>query len=74
LVLGITILDRQVLALDIAGFLKALEERSDFDLVVNSGLREEHPDHRHRRLLRPRAKGPRRRTPEPRDELPPSHP
>jgi hypothetical protein len=40
----------------------------------NSRYRSEPPYHRHRRLLRPRHHRPRRRAPEPRDEIPPSHP
>jgi hypothetical protein len=38
------ILDRHVLACEKAGFLQAPEERSDFDLVVIGGLREEDPN------------------------------
>ena len=35
--------------------------------------RVQEPNHRHRRLLRPRRQRPRCRAPKPRDELPPSH-
>jgi hypothetical protein len=40
---------------------------------VISRLGVEEPDHRQCRLLSPRHHRPRRRAPEPRDELPPSH-
>jgi hypothetical protein len=75
LVLRIPILDRHVPALDIAGFLQALEKRNGGVLVVNfSGLGAEEPDHRQRPLLRVRRDWPRGRRPaEPRNELPPSH-
>src|SRR5271169_2491454 len=74
LVLRITILDRDVTVLDIAGFLQALEDRNgDVPVVIISGLGAEESDHRRRRLLRPRHHRPRRRAPEPRDELSPFH-
>src|SRR5262249_22226302 len=64
------VLDRHVLALDGAGFVEALAERSAKvrrDLW-RSGTHE--ADHRHRRLLRVRRKRPRcRRAAEQRDEL-----
>jgi hypothetical protein len=67
------VFDRNVLALDIAAFLEALKERKGENPRVISGLGAEEPDHRHRRLLRARRQRPRRCTPEPRDEIPPSH-
>jgi hypothetical protein len=66
LVLRIPILDRHVLALDITGFLQALEKRNGHILVdLISGLGDEEPDHRQRRLLRPRRHRPRHHTAEP---------
>ena len=67
------VFNRNILALDIAAFLEALEERNGEELGVISGLFAEEPDHRHRQLLR-RHRRPHRRAPQPRDELPPSHP
>jgi hypothetical protein len=71
LVVGPAIVDRHVLALDIAGFFEALAKgpqplgnrlgRSDFEKA----------DHRHRRLLRARGERPRRSAPDKRDELAP---
>jgi hypothetical protein len=53
LVLRITILDRHVPALDVAGFFQALKKRNGGVLVVDlSGLGAEEPDHRHCCLLR----------------------
>jgi hypothetical protein len=49
--------------------------KPDPNIKVNfSGQGAEEPDHWHRWLLRPRRERPSRRAPEPRDELPPSHP
>src|SRR5262249_46716830 len=74
LILRPAIFNGNVLTLDMAGFLQALEERNGDDLVfIVSGLGAEEPDHRHRRLLRPRQQRPRRRGPEPSDERPPLH-
>jgi hypothetical protein len=69
LVLGISILDRYVLALDIAGFLQSERLRSR----IISGLGVEEAYNGQRRLLPPRHDRPRGRAPEPRDELPPPH-
>ena len=67
--------DRHVLTIDIAGFLQAGEKRNGEVLVcIISGLSAEDANHRHRRLLSPRRKRPRRRAPEPGDERPPPHP
>jgi len=68
------VFDRYVLALDIAGLLKALEERNGEVLVfVINGQSAEIPNHRRRRLLGPRRERPRHRAPEPRDESPALH-
>src|SRR5262249_47449914 len=71
--LGPAIFDRHVAALDIAGFVETLP-----DGVKSAGFAvraAEQPDHRHRRLLRPRRHRPRRcRAAEQRDEVaPPDH-
>jgi hypothetical protein len=75
LVLRVPILDRHVLALDIAGFLQTLEEGNNDVLVFNfGGLETEEADASDAvTLLRPRHHRPRRRAPKPRDEIPPSH-
>jgi hypothetical protein len=73
-VLRIPILYRHVLALDIASFLQALEERSRKVFEDISGLGAEVTNHRHRRLLRPRDERPRRRAPKPHNKLSASHP
>ena len=65
------IFDRHVLALDIAGFLQALTERGHHGRVPARRCAVEEPDHRHRRLLRPRRQRPRRRAAEQGDELAP---
>jgi hypothetical protein len=57
----------------VVGFLQALAERNDEELGVISGLGVEEPNHWHSRLLRPRHHRPRRRTSDPRDELPSPH-
>src|SRR5262249_11426947 len=69
LILGPAVFDRHVLTLDIARLLQALAERPQpfRDRIGRSGVQI--PDHRHRRLLRPRRQRPRRRTAEQRDEL-----
>jgi hypothetical protein len=71
LVLRITILDRHVLALDVAGFLQALEKR-DSEVIIR-GLITEEPDHRQHQLPRPRHHWRHHGAPEPRDELPAFH-
>src|SRR5262245_32077817 len=64
------ILDRRVLTLECAGFLQALAERCEERLKPVRRRAVEKPDHRHRRLLRPRRERPCRcRTAEQRDEL-----
>jgi hypothetical protein len=74
LVLCIPVLDRHVLALNIPRFLQALEKwNSDVLGIITSSLEAEVSNNRHRRLLGPRHHRPRRRAPEPRDELPPFH-
>jgi ABC transporter substrate binding protein len=64
LVFRIPILDRNVLAHNIAGFLQALEKRNGDVLVVKfSGLGAEIPNNRQCPLLRPRPHRPRCRAP-----------
>src|SRR5262249_35359680 len=65
-----TVFDRNVLPIDIAGFLQALTEcgRHGLEAVSRAGV--EKPDHRHRRLLRARRERPRHgRAAEARNEL-----
>src|SRR5262249_57218731 len=73
LALGPAVFDRHVLALDEARVCQALAERpqSFRDRIGRSGVQI--PDHRHRRLLRPRRERPDRRAAEQRDELPTLH-
>ena len=74
LALGPGIFDRYVLALDIAGFTQALPERAQACSEQFRRFALKEPDHRHRRLLRPRRERPRnRRAAKKRDELPPPH-
>src|SRR5258708_3390792 len=63
---------RHVLALDVAGFLEALTEPGQEDVLCGRTSVEE-PDHRHRRLLRTRDERPSGRAAEKRDELAPFH-
>src|SRR5262245_48606463 len=68
------IFDRDILALDIAGFIQALTERGREGHIARSCRAVEKPDHRHRRLLRARRERPRRRrAAEKRDELAAPH-
>ena len=64
---------RHVLAFDITGFVEALAERTSNAPRVLGRAAVDEPDHRHRRLLRPRRQRPRRRAAEQRDELAPPH-
>jgi hypothetical protein len=74
LILGPTIFDRDVLALDIAVILQALAKRRQYKVRERARLAVEEPDYRHRRLLRPRRKRARgRRAAQKRDELTPFH-
>ena len=66
-----TVFDRDVLALDIARFLKSLEEASYVQLVPLWRCTIKEPDHRYRRLLRAGGQRPPNRSAEQRDELPP---
>jgi hypothetical protein len=66
------ILNRHVLALDIAGFLQALTKRSHHGLVAVERCAVEEADDWQRRLLRLPGKRPRRHAAEERDELAPS--
>jgi hypothetical protein len=52
------IFDRDILALDIAGFIQALTERGREGHIARSCRAVEKPDHRHRRLLRARRERP----------------
>src|SRR5262249_55519376 len=70
LALGPTILDRDVLALDVAAFLQPLPERGREMRERPRRRTAEIADHRHRRLLRARRERPgRRRAPQKRHEL-----
>src|SRR5262249_5500543 len=63
------VFDRHILAFDVAGFGEAAVERRCERYVARSYRAIEEPDHRHRRLLRPRRERPRsRRAAEQRDE------
>src|SRR5262245_34139396 len=64
-----TIFYRQILALDIAGFLQALTESTQAVFVQVRRIAAQKSDHGHRRLLRARRERPRRRAAEQRDEL-----
>ena len=68
------VLDSDVLALDVAGFVEAFTERTN---TAHGGLLRlsvDEADHGHRWLLRPRRKRPRcRRAAEQSDELAPFH-
>src|SRR5262249_47096940 len=67
------IIDRDVAALDVAGFVQALtESRKEMAKTGFSAVAKK-PDHRHCRLLRARGKRTRRRAGEQRDELAPLH-
>src|SRR5262249_22991731 len=69
LVLRPAILDRHILALDVAGFTNALPECGQIARTIGRRAAEE-PDHRHRRLLRARRERPRhRRAADERNEL-----
>src|SRR6516162_8860618 len=68
------VLDRHVLALDVAGFAKAFPERDHAGHGTAGRSEVDEADNRHRGLLPPRRKRPRRRAAEQRDELaPPDH-
>src|SRR5262249_16635744 len=71
LVLRPAILDHNILALDVAGFTKALPECGQIACTIRKRRAAEESDHRHCRLLRPRRERPRRRGSEQRDELAP---
>src|SRR5215475_8939124 len=69
LVLRPAILDRHILALDVAGFAKALAECGQIACTIGRPRGAEEPDHRHRRLLRACCERPRGRGAEQCDEL-----
>ena len=70
--LGPALLNRDVLALDVAGLLETVPERGHEPTESGRGSAVEKPNHRHRRLLRARReRPPRRRAAEQRDELAP---
>src|SRR5262245_35446559 len=74
LVLRPSILDDDILALDVAGFTNALTERGQLACTISRRPRAaEEPDHRHRGLLRVRRERPRRCAADQRDELAPPH-
>src|SRR6516164_3467233 len=65
---------RHIPTLDIAGFIQAPPKGDQSRSVRLLRCGGKKPDHRHRRLLRPRCERPRsRRTAEKRDELAPNH-
>src|SRR5262249_17428961 len=69
LVMRPPILDRHILALDVAGFTNALPECGQKTCTIGSRPRAaEEPDHRHRWLLRARRERPCGRAAEQRDE------
>src|SRR5262249_50544449 len=69
LVLRPAILDRHILALDVAGFAEALAECRQIASTIDRRRAAEKSDHRHRRLLRARRERPCGRAAEKRDEL-----
>src|SRR6516162_10480884 len=69
LVLRPAILDRNILALDVAGFTKALAECGQIACTINRPRAAQESYHRHRRLLRARRERPRCRAAEQRDEI-----
>src|SRR5262245_25367661 len=73
LVLRPAILDHNILALDVAGFTKALPECGQIACTIRKRRAAEESDHRHRRLRRARRGRPRHRAAEQRDELAPFH-
>jgi hypothetical protein len=73
LLLRPAIFDRDIPALDIAGFSQALEEPTQPAGVPVGGRAAEEPDHRHRRPLCARSEGPSGRAAEKGDELAASH-
>src|SRR5215475_5019958 len=68
LVLRPAILNRHILALDVAGFTKALAECGQISCTIDRRRAAEEPNHRHSRLLRARRERPCRRAAEQRDE------
>src|SRR5215472_8944500 len=74
LVLRPAILDRHILALDVAGFTKALPKCGQIACTISKRRTAEEPDHRWRSLLPARRERPRdRRAANERDELAPLH-
>src|SRR5262249_58596209 len=68
------VFDRDMAALNVAGFFQSLAKSSYQVFRTVSGSAVEKPDHRYRRLLRPRRKRPRNRcSAKKRDELAASH-
>src|SRR5262249_35436934 len=73
LILSPTIFDYNIAAIDETGFAEALTKSRDQMGARLGGAVLEIPDHRHRRLLRPRRERPRRCAAEQRDEPAPFH-
>src|SRR5262245_39037367 len=73
LVLRPAILDHNILALDVAGFTKALPECGQIACTIRKRRAAEESDRRHRRLLRARRERPHRCAAEQRDEVAPFH-
>src|SRR5262245_31657200 len=66
--------NRHILALDVAGFTKALAECGQISCTIDRRRAAEEPNHRHRRLLRVRRERPSGYTAaEKCDEVPPPH-
>ena len=72
LVLRPAILDRHILALDVAGFTNALPECGQILCTIGRRRAAEEPDHRHRRLLCARTERQSRRAAECGQQFPPS--
>src|SRR5262249_24392794 len=73
LILGPTVFDRNILALDIAIILQALAKCGQHNVPERARLAVEERDHRHRPLLRARRERPCRRAADQRDEIAPLH-
>src|SRR5262249_20435376 len=73
LILRPVVLNRHVLAFEIATLANAMPERGHKVGSAAGRRGAENPDHRHRLLLRARREGPRRRAADERDELAPPH-
>src|SRR5262249_18705288 len=73
LALSPAVFDAYIPVFDIAGVIQALAERGQGVLVLRGGLGVEEPDHRQRRLLRPRRQRPSGCASDVADKFAPSH-